>query len=72
MNRARLEGKKTQYDLGPSNFVPPEVEIANRSFAEGARYYAQFDHQKVNGIKVVPKPAAHVNELLKEATLADW
>jgi hypothetical protein len=40
--------------------------LANRSFAEGARYYSQFEHQKVNGIKVVPKPEGAVSDLLRE------
>ena len=38
--KAKFEGKKTSHDINPSNYRPPEIEVANRAFAEGARFYA--------------------------------
>ena len=37
MLKAKFEGKKTSYDLNPSYYRPPEIEVADRSFLEGAR-----------------------------------
>ena len=44
LNKARLQGKKTAYDLSPGYYRPPEIELNNRAFAEGARYYNRFEH----------------------------
>ena len=64
--QARKEGKKTKYDASPGNYRTPEIELTNRSFTEAARYYPPFDRIKANGIKVVPKPAGTVKDLLEE------
>jgi hypothetical protein len=63
---ARGEGYKTAYDLSPSNYRMAEIEVPNRSFAEGARYYREF--AGLNGIKHVGKPEgiAQIRDLIGE------
>ena len=57
---ARDNNLKTQYDTRPSNWIAPEIEVASRSFAEGARYFPPFDKFRAHGLKNVPVPAGNV------------
>ena len=40
---ARDQNLKTMYDTRPTKWTAPEIELQNRSFAEGARYFPPFD-----------------------------
>jgi len=51
---ARGQGYKTAYDLSQIQYRAPEIEVPNRAFFEGSRFYKQFEG--LNGIKRVGKP----------------
>jgi len=44
------------YNRSNSNWKTPHVEAVERNFNETVRFFANFEEQRMHGVKYVPQP----------------